>query len=73
MKKSNLLDITLHHLSIELGRVFRSSYYDLGADSPVTSDLLTAYRNVRRHISMSKNGKRYGHNEADAIMQGGMM
>jgi len=34
------------------------------------SDLMTAFRNIRRHISEGENGKRYGASEAGRMIKG---
>jgi hypothetical protein len=35
----------------------------------IASELLTAYRNIRRHISKAENGKRHGSRIAYEAMQ----
>lgn len=43
-------------------------YYAKG-DMDTANQLLTAYRNIRRHISKGEDGKRYGAQEAHEAMQ----
>jgi hypothetical protein len=62
-----LLDHHLHKLSLDLAAAFKDCW--ARGEKDIATDLLTAYRNVRRHISRAKNGKRHGSREAYIAMQ----
>lgn len=61
-------DRLLHSVSITLGCVISSGWKDMPED--MRTDLLTAFRNIRRHISIGENGKRYGATEAGRMVRG---
>lgn len=58
-----LRDLTLHNLSLQIADAYRGIYNE-STDSDMLNDLLNAYRNVRRHISVMADGKRYGATKA---------
>jgi hypothetical protein len=62
----NLLDRHLHKISLEIAVAFRELYH--AGKKEAASDLLEAYRNVRRQISKGEDGKRYGSAEAGKAM-----
>ena len=53
-----LMDNHLHDISLEIAKAYKE-YYAKG-DMEVANELLTAYRNIRRHINKGADGKRYG-------------
>ena len=53
-----LMDNHLHDISLEIAKAYKE-YYAKG-DMQIANELLTAYRNIRRHISKGEDGKRYG-------------
>ena len=61
-------DRLLHSVSVTLGCVISSGWEKMPEDMRV--DLVTAFRNIRRHISEGKDGKRYGATEAARMIQG---
>lgn len=60
-------DKLLHSVSITLGAVISENWKDLSEDARL--DLITAFRNVRRHITKDAEGKRYGATEAWRMIQ----
>ena len=62
-----LMDNHLHKISLDIAMAFKE-YYAKG-DMDTANQLLTAYRNIRRHISKGEDGKRYGAQEAHEAMQ----
>ncbi len=64
-------DITLHALSLQIAAAY--TQLDMAAmDDEALQDIILAYRSIRRHISKSDDGKRYGANDAHRMMQGGI-
>ena len=61
-------DRLLHSVSITLGCVISSGWENMPED--MRTDLVTAFRNIRRHISKGEDGKRYGATEAGRMIQG---
>ena len=53
-----LMDNHLHDIILEIAKAYKD-YYARG-DMQIASELLTAYRNIRRHINKDAEGKRYG-------------
>lgn len=53
-----LMDNHLHRISLDIAIAYKE-YYAKG-DMQIASELLTAYRNIRRHINKDAEGKRYG-------------
>ena len=70
MKNPNLLDIVLHDASLAIAKAYVGAYNQSSTDITVLDDLMTAFRNVRRHISKDADGNRYGSNVAHRAMQG---
>ena len=78
--KSSFSDRLLHGLSMQIAALMSdplSLSMDEGADTVTLEsneewqDLLTAYRCLRRHISINPDtGKRYGAEEASRMMKG---
>jgi len=68
MKPTLLLEHHLHLTSLSIARAFREAYS--AGNQPLADDLLTAYRCVRRHISVGVTGKRKGSVDAHAVMMG---
>lgn len=62
-----LMDNHLHDISLEIAKAYKE-YYANG-DMQIANELLTAYRNIRRHISKAENGKRHGSRIAYEAMQ----
>ena len=62
-------DRLLHSVSVTLGCVISSGWENMPED--MRSDLVTAFRNIRRHITVGEDGKRYGATEAARMIQGG--
>ena len=62
-----LMDNHLHDISLEIAKAYKE-YYAKG-DMQIANELLTAYRNIRRHISKAENGKRHGSRIAYEAMQ----
>jgi len=52
------MDNHLHRISLDIALAFKE-YYGKG-DMQIANELLTAYRNIRRHINKGEDGKRYG-------------
>lgn len=63
----NLMDNHLHRISLDIAIAFKE-YYAKGEEE-IANELLTAYRNIRRHISKAENGKRHGSRIAYEAMQ----
>ena len=61
-------DRLLHSVSITLGCVISSGWKDMSED--MRDDLMTAFRNIRRHIKVGEDGKRYGAAEAGRMVKG---
>lgn len=53
-----LMDNHLHRISLDIAIAYKE-YYAKG-DMQIANELLTAYRNIRRHINKGEDGKRYG-------------
>ena len=53
-----LMDNHLHDISLEIAKAYKE-YYAKG-ELQIANELLTAYRNIRRHINKGEDGKRYG-------------
>ena len=53
-----LMDNHLHDISLEIAKAYKE-YYSKG-ELQIANELLTAYRNIRRHINKGEDGKRYG-------------
>ena len=70
MKNPTLLDLVLHDTSLAIAKAYVGAYNNPGTDITVLDDLMTAFRNVRRHISKDADGNRYGSNVAHRAMQG---
>ena len=66
--KNQSQDRLLHSISVTLGCVISSGWENMPED--MRSDLVTAFRNIRRHISEGEDGKRYGATEAARMIQG---
>ena len=62
-----LMDNHLHDISLEIAKAYKE-YYAKG-EMQIANELLTAYRNIRRHISKAENGKRHGSRIAYEAMQ----
>lgn len=56
------MDNHLHDISLEIAKAYKE-YYAKG-EMQIANELLTAYRNIRRHINKGADGKRYGSKEA---------
>ena len=52
------MDNHLHDISLEIAKAYKE-YYAKG-ELQIANELLTAYRNIRRHINKDAEGKRYG-------------
>lgn len=52
------MDNHLHDISLEIAKAYKE-YYAKG-ELQIANELLTAYRNIRRHINKGEDGKRYG-------------
>ena len=52
------MDNHLHDISLEIAKAYKD-YYARG-ETQIANELLTAYRNIRRHINKDAEGKRYG-------------
>ena len=61
------MDKFLHNISLDICEAFKHYYNN--NDMQIANELLTAYRNIRRHIAKDSNGKRYGANMAHKAMQ----
>jgi hypothetical protein len=61
------MDTYLHNISLDLCVAFK--YYYARNEMQIANELLTAYRNIRRHISKGKDGKRHGSRQAYDAMQ----
>jgi len=61
------MDSHLHKISLDIAIAFKE-YYAKG-DMQIANELLTAYRNIRRHINKGEDGKRYGSRIAYETMQ----
>lgn len=70
MNKPNLLDFALHGASLAIAKAYVGAYNNPDTDICVLDDLLTAFRNVRRHITKGEDGTRYGAQAAHKAMQG---
>ncbi len=70
MKSPTLLDIALHDASLSIAKAYVGAYNNSTTDITVLDDLMTAFRNVRRHINKDADGNRYGSNVAHRAMQG---
>ena len=67
--ETDTLNRLLHSASVTLGAIIASSYSNLTPEAK--ADLITAFRNIRRHITVGEDGKRYGATEAARMIQGG--
>jgi len=61
------MDTYLHNISLDICEAFK--YYYAKNDMQIANELLTSYRNIRRHISKGKDGKRHGARQAYDAMQ----
>jgi hypothetical protein len=65
------LDLRLHALSLQVAAIYREFHEMPTRNDTVCEDLLTAFRNIRRGISVDPcTGKRWGSNAAYCAMQG---
>ena len=67
MKPSIPMDTFLHNISLDICEAFK--YYYAKNDMQIANELLTSYRNIRRHISKGEDGKRHGARQAYDAMQ----
>ena len=67
MKPSIPMDTFLHSISLDICVAFKH-YYEHN-EMQIANELLTAYRNIRRHISKGEDGKRHGARQAYDAMQ----
>jgi len=69
MSKPSKRDMLLHSVSLQVAAIFHTiSVEDMSED--IKDDLITAYRCLRRHITIAPDGKRYGATEGYRAMQG---
>jgi hypothetical protein len=61
------MDSFLHNISLDICVAFK--YYYEHNEMQIANELLTSYRNIRRHISKGEDGKRYGSRKAYEAMQ----
>jgi hypothetical protein len=61
------MDKFLHNISLDICEAFKHYYNN--NEPQIAEELLTAYRNIRRHIAKDANGYRYGSKEAHKAMQ----
>lgn len=61
------MDKFLHNISLDISEAFKHYYHN--NDMQIANELLTAYRNIRRHIAKGSDGKRYGSQQAHKSMQ----
>jgi hypothetical protein len=70
------LDLRLHAASMVVGQLYSEIYHicQESETSPIldkmATDLLTAFRCLRRHISLNPQGNRWGHAAAHSICRG---
>ena len=69
----NEFDLSLHAASLTVGTLALRSYYH-DKESDRTTELMEAYRNIRRQISVNPtSGKRYGATIAGEMMNVGFL
>jgi hypothetical protein len=61
-------DRLLHSVSVTLGCVISSGWENMPKE--MRDDLMMAFRNIRRHITVGEDGKRYGAAEAGRMVKG---
>jgi hypothetical protein len=62
-----LMDAHLHKISLDIAQAFKDHWH--AGEKAIANELLTAYRNIRRHIGKADNGKRHGSDEAHRAMR----
>ena len=69
MSKPSKRDMLLHSISLQVAAIFHTINKE-DMTEELSDDLITAYRCLRRHITIAPDGKRYGATEGYRAMQG---